>query len=125
MKDETKPNLRLVSSTGALVRPKLKPKKLAAQLIGPGIGPCPRYLTGRPRELWRALGISKAPFLTKFDEGAVAMVVLLLDQFMRAPQDMSATKLTVLRSSLNDCGLTPRARRLLQQHGERLFGKPA
>jgi hypothetical protein len=112
VKEHDKPDLKVVSSTGELRPPKLTSKRAP---ITSGIK-CPRYLSGRRRELWSPLGLAKAEWLlAPFDEGLAVMIVVLLDELLRDPEKMKASKVAVLRACLADAGLIPRTRRRLQR----------
>jgi len=110
-----KADLKVVSTNGNLRPPKLKPKPAP---LSQGIKR-PAYIHGQRRELWKSLGLSKASWLlVPFDEALCVMVVVLLDELLRAPETMKASKVAVLRACLADAGLIPRTRRKLQGSAE-------
>jgi len=114
MKDEKRPDLKIVSTNGDL-RPAKKSKPPKAEPISQRLK-CPSYLHGQRRELWARLGIARTDWLlAPFDEGVCVMIVVLLDELLRDPEKMKASKVAVLRACLADAGLIPRTRRRLQR----------
>jgi hypothetical protein len=74
------------------------------------------YIHGLRRELWTRRGIPRADWLVApYDEGVCVMIVVLLDELLRDPEKMKASKVAVLRACLADAGLIPRTRRRLQR----------
>jgi hypothetical protein len=113
------PDLRLVSSTGELIRPKRKPKSKPRSSSNPNVSglKCPSYVKDkRARQLWNR-SIRLASWLTRFDEAASVMLVYLLLEYVDNPR-MSASKLRTLRATCNDLALSPRSMKALLEASE-------